>query len=77
MQFGIISTANIGDVAVVPAIRDSAHEVRAVASRNPDRAAEFAARHGIPEVYDTYEALLDAAVDALYEAAASGGSVPV
>ncbi|WP_232702319.1 Gfo/Idh/MocA family protein [Halobacterium wangiae] len=66
MQFGIISTANIGDVAVVPAIRDSDHEVRAVASRDADRAAAFADRHDIPETYDSYEALLDADVDAVY-----------
>jgi predicted dehydrogenase len=66
VQFGIISTANIGDLAVVPAIRDSEHEVRAVASRAADRAAAFADRHDIPETCDSYDALLDADVDAVY-----------
>ncbi|MFB6071645.1 MAG: Gfo/Idh/MocA family protein [Halobacterium sp.] len=66
MQFGIISTANIADQAVVPAIRDSAHEARAVASRDPDAAAAFADRHDVPEAYDSYDALLDADVDAVY-----------
>jgi xylose dehydrogenase (NAD/NADP) len=66
MQFGVISTANIADKAVVPAIRDSDHDVRAIASRSPDAAADFADRHGIPETYDSYEALLDADVDAVY-----------
>ncbi|AHG04226.1 glucose-fructose oxidoreductase [Halobacterium sp. DL1] len=66
MQFGIISTANIGDLAVVPAIRDSEHEVRAVASRDADRAAAFADRHDIPERYDSYDALLGADIDAVY-----------
>jgi len=66
VQFGIISTANIGDLAVVPAIRDSEHEVRAVASRDADRAAAFADRHDIPERYDSYDALLGADIDAVY-----------
>lgn len=66
MQFGILSTANIADKAVVPAIRDSTHQVRAVASRDSERAADFADRHGIPETFDSYEALLDADVDAVY-----------
>ncbi|MFC3476869.1 Gfo/Idh/MocA family protein [Halobacterium litoreum] len=66
MQFGIISTAHIADAAVVPAIRDSDHEVRAVASRSADDAAAFADRHDIPESYGSYDELLDADVDAVY-----------
>ena len=66
MKFGIISTANIADVAVVPAIDDSEHEVQVVASRSADAAASFAKRHDIPETYNSYEALLDADVDAVY-----------
>ncbi len=66
MQFGILSTANIGDESVVPAIEATDHEVRAVASRDGDAAADYAERHSIPESYDSYDALLDADVDAVY-----------
>ncbi|MGB9965414.1 Gfo/Idh/MocA family protein [Halobacterium hubeiense] len=66
MQFGILSTAHIADDAVVPAIRQTDHEVRAVASRTADAAAAFADRHDIPESYDSYDALLEADVDAVY-----------
>lgn len=44
-------------------------ELVAVASRSPERAAEFAGRHGIPRSYGSYEALLaDDGVDAVYVA---------
>lgn len=67
MNFGIISTANIGRVAVVPAIVDSDHEVTAVASRDRAKADEFAEEFGIPTVYGSYEALLeDDELDAVY-----------
>ncbi|MFB6234195.1 MAG: Gfo/Idh/MocA family protein [Halopenitus sp.] len=67
MRFGILSTANIGLHAVVPAIKESEHTVAAIASRDPDRAAEAAEDLDIPESYGSYEALLaDAAIDAVY-----------
>ncbi|MDH5019847.1 Gfo/Idh/MocA family protein [Halobacterium rubrum] len=66
MRFGILSTANIADVAVAPAIRASEHEVHAVASRDRERAAAFADRHDVPVVCDDYDALFDADVDAVY-----------
>jgi len=67
MKFGIISTANIGRKAVVPAIQASEHEVLAVASRDGARARAFAADLGIPRAYGSYEALLaDADLDAVY-----------
>jgi predicted dehydrogenase len=66
VRFGILSTANIADLAVAPAIRASEHEVHAVASRDRERAAAFADRHDAPVVCGDYEALLDADVDAVY-----------
>lgn len=67
MRFGILSTANIGLHAVVPAIKESEHTVAAIASRDPNRAAQAAEDHDIPESYGSYEALLaDAAIDAVY-----------
>ncbi len=68
LRWGVISTANIGRAAVIPAIH-AAHngELLAVASRDMDRAADFASANGIPQAYASYEALLDADdIDAVY-----------
>jgi xylose dehydrogenase (NAD/NADP) len=59
MRFGVVSTANIASVAVVPAIRAAGHEVLAVGSRDADRAASFADDHDIDRSYGSYDALLD------------------
>lgn len=68
LRWGILSTANIGRKAVIPALqaaRDS--EVRAVASRDVARARAFADEVGIPGAYGSYHALLeDPEVDAVY-----------
>jgi predicted dehydrogenase len=67
MNFGVLSTANIGRAAVIPAIQDSDHEVTAVASRDPDRAREFADEVGIDRAYGDYGDLLDDGdLDAVY-----------
>jgi D-xylose 1-dehydrogenase (NADP+, D-xylono-1,5-lactone-forming) len=60
LQFGILGTANIGRAAVIPAIQTSKNgAVAALASREAQKGAEFAARLGIPKVYGSYAALLD------------------
>jgi predicted dehydrogenase len=68
LRWGILGTANIGRVAVIPAIQSSKNgEVAAVASREAQKGAEFAAQFGIPMSYGSYEALLDDAdIDAVY-----------
>lgn len=40
------------------AYRQAGFNVRAISSRNPQRAAEVAARHAIPKVFETYQELL-------------------
>jgi len=68
LRWGILSTANIGRIAVIPAIREARGcEVVAVASRELGRAREFAKENGIPEPVGSYQALLeDERVDAVY-----------
>jgi xylose dehydrogenase (NAD/NADP) len=68
LRFGVLSTANIGKNQVNPAIRASRNaELLAVASRDLDRAREFAAAGSIPRYYDAYEALIaDPDIDAVY-----------
>ncbi len=74
LRWGVLSTANIGQKAVIPAILKSDNgRLVAIASRNLDRAQAFAApfdqaQGGPPiQVYASYEALLaDPEVDAIY-----------
>jgi predicted dehydrogenase len=68
LRWGVLSTANIGRVAVNPAIRISSNGVlRAVASRDEDRAREFARQHEIPVWHGSYDAMLDDdTIDAIY-----------
>lgn len=67
IKWGILSTANIAQTQVIPAIQRSAiAEVAAIASSS-GKAAEVAAKLNIPIVYDTYEELLlDLNIDAVY-----------
>jgi predicted dehydrogenase len=68
VRWGILSTARIGRVWVIPALLDAENcTVAAIASRDPERARETAARFGIPRAYGSYEALLaDPEIDAVY-----------
>lgn len=67
IKWGILSTANIAQTQVIPAIQRSAiAEIEAIASSS-GKAAEVAAKLNIPRVYDTYEELLlDPNIDAVY-----------
>ncbi|EMA44074.1 Gfo/Idh/MocA family protein [Halococcus saccharolyticus] len=67
MRFGILGTANIGRIAVLPAIRATDHEALAVASRDEERARAFADECDVPRAYGSYEALLaDDDIEAVY-----------
>jgi predicted dehydrogenase len=68
IQWGILSTANIGIKRVIPAILSGERgAIAAIASRDLLRAAEVAARFAIPRSYGSYDALLnDPAIDAIY-----------
>jgi len=68
LRFGILGAARIAPVALIaPARRVPEAEVVAIAARDPERARRFAARHAIPRVHPTYEALLaDPEIDAIY-----------
>ena len=67
LRWGLLSTARINR-AVIPAIRGSdRHELRAVASRTPATAEEYAREWNIPRHYGSYSELLaDTDVDAIY-----------
>jgi len=68
VRWGIISTANIGMVKVIPAMqRGQFSEVTAISSRDQGKAEAAARALGIPKAYGSYEALLeDPDIDAIY-----------
>jgi predicted dehydrogenase len=68
VRWGILSTAKIGRVKVVPGMmKSSLCEIIAVASRDEGSAREMADELGIPRAYGSYEALLaDPEIEAIY-----------
>lgn len=64
---GLLGASRIADLAVFQAIEHTGDIAAAVAARDPQRAARYAAEHQIPVVYDSYEALIDdASLDLIY-----------
>ena len=68
VAWGILSTANIGIKRVIPAIQAGQRGVvLGIASRDSAKAAQSAARFGIPRSYGSYDELLaDPAIEAIY-----------
>jgi len=59
MRIGILGAARITPKAIVnPAKVIPTARLQGVAARNPERAAEFAATHGVAEVYASYAELI-------------------
>lgn len=67
-RFGILSTARIGQNAVIPAIQDAENAVvSAIASRDLTRARTMADRFSVPHAFGSYEEMLASdAIDAVY-----------
>lgn len=68
LRIGILSTADIGTRAMLPAIRSASNaQAVAIASRDLARAQQAAAAHAIPHAYGSYQELLnDETVQAVY-----------
>jgi xylose dehydrogenase (NAD/NADP) len=67
VRWGILSTARINGKFLAGVSRSDLTHVVAVASRNPGRAREYAAEHGIERAYGTYDELLaDPELEAVY-----------
>lgn len=76
--WGVVATGGIADVVTSDMRLVDGTEVRAVSSRDPARAAAFAARHGIPRSYGSYQELLaDPSVDVVYVATPHSGHYSV
>ncbi|HEY3873801.1 MAG TPA: Gfo/Idh/MocA family oxidoreductase [Actinocrinis sp.] len=74
LRIGILGAARIAPAAVIKPARNAAGvEVAAIAARDPARAREYAAKHGIPVVHGSYEELLsDPSVDIVYNPLPNG-----
>jgi predicted dehydrogenase len=68
IRWGVISTASIALVEVLPAMQKGDHtQVVAIASRNLEKAQEAAQQLGIPKAYGSYaELLADPEIEAVY-----------
>jgi predicted dehydrogenase len=68
LKIGVLGAARIAkDALIKPARKVDGVEVVAIAARDRQRAGEAAAKHGIPNVFDGYEAMLaDPGIDAVY-----------
>jgi predicted dehydrogenase len=62
----VLGAADIANKAVIPAILAAGGEVAALASRDPERGREMAAKFAIPQLSPSYQALLEAELDAVY-----------
>ncbi|MCJ8509995.1 Gfo/Idh/MocA family oxidoreductase [Rhizobium lemnae] len=67
-RFGILSTARIGQNAVIPSIQDAENAVvSAIASRDMTRARAMADRFSVPHAFGSYEEMLASdVIDAVY-----------
>lgn len=69
VRWGLLSTAAIGATMVQAARGSTTSEFVAVASRDADRAAAFAGKHGLARSFGSYDDLLASdEVDAVYVA---------
>jgi predicted dehydrogenase len=74
IRIGVLGAARIAPSAIIrPARNVDGAEVVAVAARDPERAAAFAAKHSIPRVMASYEDLVgDPDIDAVYNPLPNG-----
>jgi predicted dehydrogenase len=67
VRWGIVSTAHINRLVIPPAQSSPKVDLRAVASRDLERAREYAAKWAIPQAYGSYDELLaDPDIEAVY-----------
>ena len=67
LRWGLLSTANINKALISPLQRAERSTLVAVASRDGEKASQYAKEHGIPKAHSSYEALLaDPDIDVIY-----------
>jgi len=75
LRWGIIGPGWIAERFTASVQRHTRQQIVAVGSRNADRSAQFAARHGIERSHGSYEELVaDPGVDVVYVATPTTGT---
>lgn len=73
LRFGVLGASRIAELSLVSPAAATGTELVAVAARDRGRAEDFAARHGVRRVLDSYAAVVaDAEVEAVYNPLANG-----
>jgi predicted dehydrogenase len=73
LRIGILGAARIAEQAIVDPAKATGDRLVAVAARDPERAKEYAARHGVERALGSYaEMLADPEVDVVYNPLANG-----
>src|SRR5262249_33325590 len=74
LRIGVLGAAKIAPMALIRPAREVAGvEVAAIAARDPARAEQFAKKHGVPRVHQSYaELLADDAIDVIYNPLPNG-----
>jgi predicted dehydrogenase len=67
VRFGVVGTSFITDLVIAGGREDARFELAAVYSRTEERAREFAAKHHIPHIFTSLEAMANSSlIDAVY-----------
>jgi 1,5-anhydro-D-fructose reductase (1,5-anhydro-D-mannitol-forming) len=66
IRWGLIGASDIAETRMIPAMRRLGHDVSAVGSGSPERAASFADRNGIPVSGTVADVLARDDIDAVY-----------
>jgi predicted dehydrogenase len=79
IRWGMLGCGSVCEVKSGPGFRYASHSALvAVASRDPARARAYAARHGVPRIYDSADALVrDPDIDAVYVATPPVSHLPL
>lgn len=77
LRIGVLGASRIAESAIVRPAAELGHRLVAVAARDPQRAADFAAKYGVERVVPTYQDVLDdPEVDVVYNPLANSLHAP-
>jgi predicted dehydrogenase len=78
LRIGVLGAARISEIAIIKPAHATGTRLVAVAARDRERAEEFAARHGIERVLDSYQEVIDdPEVEAIYNPLANALHAPL
>jgi predicted dehydrogenase len=73
LRIGLLGAARISEHAIVGPARTTGHRLVAIAARDRNRAADYASKHGVERVHDSYaDVLADDTVEVVYNPLANG-----